>query len=90
MWEDLFEVYRFIVSDGKFEPAQQLAGNMSLADATLFCKAWMEESYADQISALLIKRQAIRAEDKPCPHWFPDECFCNHLGVNFIPNGENK
>jgi hypothetical protein len=59
MWDDVFQVYeragdRFV---------QLIASDMSLDNAVLFVKAWMEANYRDEVTSLEIRRQAINRGD---------------------------
>ena len=57
MWEDVFQVYRRCG-----DKADLIASNMSLYDALLFMRAWMEESYQDTVSSLELRRQPMSDE----------------------------
>ena len=57
MSEDLFEIYKRI---GDY--SYRLASNMSIYDAVLFMRAWMQENYADQITSLELRRQPLAEE----------------------------
>lgn len=53
MWEDVFQVYERVGE--KF--VQLIASDMSIDNAVLFVKAWMEANYRDDVTSLEIRRQ---------------------------------
>ena len=60
MWEDVFQVYERV--GDRF--VQLIASDMSLDNAVLFVKAWMEANYRDEVTSLEIRRQAINRGDE--------------------------
>lgn len=60
MWEDVFQVYERV--GDRF--CQLIASDMSLDNAVLFVKAWMEANYRDEVTSLEIRRQAINRDDE--------------------------
>lgn len=59
MWEDVFQVYERVGE--KF--VQLIANDMSIDNAVLFVKAWMEANYRDDVTSLEIRRQPINRGD---------------------------
>lgn len=57
MWEDVFQVYRRIG-----EKSDLMASDMSLYDAMIFMRAWLEDNYQDTVSSLEIRRQPMNDE----------------------------
>ena len=57
MWEDVFQVYKRYG-----DKADLIASDMSLYDALLFMRAWLEENYHDVVSSLEIRRQPMMDE----------------------------
>lgn len=53
MYEDLFDVYIDVLSDGKI--VNRIAAAMSITDATLFMRAYMEEYYNDLDFSLILR-----------------------------------
>ena len=53
MYEDLFDVYIDVLSDGKI--VNRIAAAMSLTDAALFMRAYMEECYNDLDFSLILR-----------------------------------
>ena len=53
MQEDLYDVYIDALSDGKI--VNRIAAAMSLTDATLFMRAYMEEYYHDLHFSLILR-----------------------------------
>lgn len=60
MWENVFQVYERV--GDRF--CQLIASDMSLDNAVLFVKAWMEANYRDEVTSLEIRRQAINRGDE--------------------------
>ena len=55
MWEDIFQVYRRIGENY----VDLLASDMTIDNAVLFTKAWMQENYNDQETSIEIRRQPM-------------------------------
>jgi hypothetical protein len=55
MWEDIFQVYRRVGENY----VDLLASDMTLDNAVIFMKAWLEENYNDQETRLEIRRQPM-------------------------------
>lgn len=53
MWEDVFQVYERVGE----RIVQLIASDMSVDNAVLFVKAWMEANYRDDVTSLEIRRQ---------------------------------
>lgn len=53
MWEDVFQVYERVGE----RIVQLIASDMSIDNAVLFVKAWMEANYRDDVTSLEIRRQ---------------------------------
>lgn len=60
MWEDVFQVYLRIGN----EYTELVASDMSLRNALLFIRAWMEENYNDQKTSMEIRRQPMKEGDE--------------------------
>lgn len=60
MWEDVFQVYLRIGN----EYTELVASDMSLRNALLFMRAWMEENYNDQKTSMEIRRQPMKEDDE--------------------------
>lgn len=60
MWEDVFQVYERVGE----KIVQLIASDMSIDNAVLFVKAWMEANYRDEVTSLEIRRQAINRDDE--------------------------
>ena len=56
MWEDVFQVYRRVGDSYSC----LMASDMSIDDAVLFVKAWMQENYRDQQTSVEIRRQPMK------------------------------
>ena len=52
MWEDVFQVYRRIGT----QYSELMASDMSIDNALLFAKAWMQDNYKDQETSIEIRR----------------------------------
>jgi hypothetical protein len=55
MWEDIFQVYRRI-GDNYID---LLASDMTIDNAVLFIKAWIQENYNDQKTSIEIRHQPM-------------------------------
>jgi hypothetical protein len=55
MWEDTFQVYRRIGESY----IDIMASDMTIDNAILFAKAWMQENFNDQESSIEIRRQPM-------------------------------
>ena len=55
MWEDIFQIYRCIGDNY----TDLMASDMTIDNAILFVKVWMQENYNDQQTSLEIRRQPI-------------------------------
>ena len=53
MWEDVFQVYERVGE----RIVQLIASDMSIDNAVLFVKAWMEANYRDDVTSLEIRRK---------------------------------
>ena len=53
MWEDVFQVYERVGE----KIVHLIASDMSIDNAVLFVKAWMEANYRDDVTSLEIRRQ---------------------------------
>lgn len=53
MWEDVFQVYERVGE----KIVNLIASDMSIDNAVLFVKAWMEANYKDDVTSLEIRRQ---------------------------------
>lgn len=61
MWEDLFQVYRRIGE----KYTDLMASNMTIDNALLFVKAWMQENFHDQQTSIEIRRQQMDYNAEP-------------------------
>ena len=61
MWEDVYQVYRRVGTDY----VSLMASDMSIDDAVLFVKAWMQANYNDQVTSIEIRRQPMCCDDTP-------------------------
>lgn len=55
MYEDIYQVYRRVGENY----IDIMASDMTIDNAVLFVKAWMQENYNDQQTSLEIKRQPM-------------------------------
>ena len=55
MWEDLFQVYRRIGE----KYTDLMASDMTIDNAILFVRAWMQENFNDQQTSIEIRRQPM-------------------------------
>lgn len=61
MWEDLFQVYRRIGE----KYTDLMASDMTIDNAILFAKAWMQENFNDQQTSIEIRRQQMDYSAEP-------------------------
>ena len=61
MWEDIFQVYRRIGENC----VDLLASDMTIDNAVLFTKAWLQENFNDQQTSIEIKRQPMDYNQEP-------------------------
>lgn len=59
MWEDVIQVYERVGE----RIVHLIASDMSIDNAVLFVKAWMEANYRDDVTSLEIRRQPINRGD---------------------------
>lgn len=55
MWEDVFQVYRRVGDNY----TDLMASDMTIDNAVLFTKAWMQENFNDQQTSIEIRRQSM-------------------------------
>lgn len=58
MWEDVFQVY---LLDNIVTPphAELAASDMTIDNAVLFAKAWLQENFNEQTTSVEIRRQSM-------------------------------
>lgn len=61
MWKDLFQVYRRIGE----KYADLMASDMTIDNAILFVRAWMQENFNDQQTSIEIRRQPMDYNAEP-------------------------
>ena len=61
MWEDVFQVYRRVGDNY----TDLMASDMTIDNAILFIKAWMQENYNDQETSIEIRRQPMNYKQEP-------------------------
>ena len=61
MWEDVFQVYRRIGENY----VDLLASDMTIGNAVLFTKAWLQENFNDQQTSIEIKRKPMDYNQEP-------------------------
>lgn len=61
MWEEIYQVYRRIGD----KCVDIMASDMTIDNAVLFIKAWMQENYNDQESSIEIRRQPMDYKQEP-------------------------
>ena len=61
MWEDIYQLYRRI--GDKY--VDIMASDMTIDNAILFIKAWMQENYNDQETSIEIRRQPMNYKQDP-------------------------
>lgn len=64
MWEDVFQVY---LLDNIVTPphAELAASDLTIDNAVLFAKAWLQEYFNDQITSVEIRRQPMDYREPP-------------------------
>ena len=64
MWEDVFQVY---LLDHIVTPphAELAASDMTIDNAVLFAKAWLQEHFNDQTTSVEIRRQSMDYGEQP-------------------------
>lgn len=64
MWEDVFQVY---LLDNIVTPphAELVASDMTIDNAVLFAKAWLQENFNDQTTSVEIRRQSMEYREPP-------------------------
>jgi hypothetical protein len=61
MWEDVFQVYRRVGDNY----TDLMASDMTIDNAVLFTKAWMQENFNDQQTSIEIRRQPMDYRPEP-------------------------
>ena len=61
MWEDVFQVYRRVGDNY----TDLMASDMTIDNAILFIKAWMQENYNDLETSIEIRRQPMVYKQEP-------------------------
>ena len=61
MWEDIFQVYRRIGENY----VDLIASDMTIDNAVLFTKAWLQENFNDQETSIEIRRQPMDCKQEP-------------------------
>lgn len=64
MWEDVFQVY---LLDNIVTPphAELAASDMTIDNAVLFAKAWLQENFNEQMTSIEIRRQPMDYREPP-------------------------